>query len=390
MVYFIRITQSDIFEVSSDSENALKVLLSFDYTEFNDDVDSDMSKDKTRVMSMILLMNMKTQSLGVLELPAYSGVYNKESRLVLPIDMVYRDNGFKDYASYVASVFKIPNLHYIHIEEDKISNFIDLLGGLKIFLIGEEYSFGTSASESLGDTFFDGEDTRNYINNIENDVLNEEITKSSKRKELIIAIIKQIQNQHVEYTTSQKMIGYVYKQVDTSLKKSELNNLFLSLVNFDLDKAYFQRISGELRQIDLQQQEGVDEKVTILFTSSEVGGVANILKTVEEKLAVDKRTNIDNKVTITILNGTNITGLASKARNLYEKEGFNVISIGNADNANIDVSTLIDRVGDKVKTNLVAKVIGVKSVITDITSVDEAGADITIILGKDFDGEKIQ
>lgn len=376
IVVTLQLTSYNIFTEAETNNKAVKILLSLDYSDFSKD-NAETQSEKTRVVSVLLILNPKTNRIGVLELPAYTGSYDEETKSILPLDNIFQKKGYNAYVKVVAQVLNIQTLEYIHITEDNMPKIIDIIGGINIFLSDDENNI--SEQIDIGATYFDGLYINEYINETENNILNEEILKSSKRKELIIALLTQIKKEHKKLLVSKKINRKLYSYFDTSLSAQSIKNIFVSLESYNLDTMFFQRIDGEMRSVDIDSS-----TITILFTHSEVGGISNVLQSLETKLAFKNNIESEGEITLTILNGTNTRGLAKETQIIYETAGFNVISIGNAKDAPVERTVLIDRVGNKNKANVVAKVIDLRSIITDITSVDDAGSEFTLILGNDY------
>jgi hypothetical protein len=94
-------------------------------------------------------------------------------------------------------------------------------------------------------------------------------------------------------------------------------------------------------------------------------------------------------VRLEILNGTDIPGLARKARDLYMNYGFEVVRFGNASSTTTAYTQVLDRKGDLSIADRVAKVIRAQNVSSQMIAQGDDPAtvvDVTIILGKDFDG----
>lgn len=387
LIYFLQSTTLDVIEDAKLNGGTISLLISIHYHEDIHD------SEKSRILSLLLLLNPQTNQLGILELPGYTGVYNKKNDQIRPIDYSYTNNGYDAYFQSVKNTLQIPKLQYIFIGKDNFSNFIDLLGGIKIFLLNEEFSvLDNSFSEkdsNIGDIYFDGPGVVKYIQSMENSDSGE-LLKSTRRKELIIAILSQIQREHEVYANSNKIFTFYNQYIDTSFNKKGLKNILLIIKNYNLEQSYFQRLNGQIRNVSFTHDDATSpENATILFTSNEVGGFANIVNFLENYLMQEYSEKIQDKISITVLNGTVFNGLAKKTSVLYKDAGFKVLFVGNASSNEIETSTIIDRTGNKVNANFAAQIIGVRSIITDITSVDQAGADLTLILGKDFDRGKL-
>ncbi|MFW6339163.1 MAG: LytR C-terminal domain-containing protein, partial [Alkalispirochaetaceae bacterium] len=86
-----------------------------------------------------------------------------------------------------------------------------------------------------------------------------------------------------------------------------------------------------------------------------------------------------------ILNGTTTSGLARRTKQLFEGYGYDVVSFANAESDQIRNTVIIDRRGRPERSKRVADIIRAERIVTDVASA-ESEADVTIVLGRDFDG----
>lgn len=89
-------------------------------------------------------------------------------------------------------------------------------------------------------------------------------------------------------------------------------------------------------------------------------------------------------LTITILNGTDVTGLAARAGNLLDREGWPEQTRTNADEKGVEDSLVAyQEDDDEALARGVAEILGIEEVIqTD----NYPGARITVLVGADFTG----
>ncbi|MFP4563680.1 MAG: LytR C-terminal domain-containing protein [Spirochaetia bacterium] len=98
-------------------------------------------------------------------------------------------------------------------------------------------------------------------------------------------------------------------------------------------------------------------------------------------------------ISVEILNGTNRNGLASRTAQLFKSFGYEVVHVANAESFDYEATLVLDRSGNINKAQKVANIITCKHVNTVLEEIPEEAetepdkiVDVTIILGKDFDG----
>ncbi|MFZ5969527.1 MAG: LCP family protein [Bacillota bacterium] len=91
---------------------------------------------------------------------------------------------------------------------------------------------------------------------------------------------------------------------------------------------------------------------------------------------------IQNQVTVEVLNGSGIAGLATSVAKDLKAEGYNVVNINNVNGIKYNQTHIYDRKDKKKEAEKIAKLLGVKDVESDLNT--EAEVDITIIVGSDM------
>lgn len=95
-----------------------------------------------------------------------------------------------------------------------------------------------------------------------------------------------------------------------------------------------------------------------------------------------------SEISLTVLNGTGVTGLAKRAAGELRAEGYKVHRVGNADSSAQDATeilthTKVQYAGDRVKSDLRLDKATIAASTPDDTEV-AAASDVTVIIGKDY------
>jgi hypothetical protein len=101
-------------------------------------------------------------------------------------------------------------------------------------------------------------------------------------------------------------------------------------------------------------------------------------------------------LTIEILNGTSVNGLASRTSQVFQSFGYEVANIGNYEGDDLEKTIVIDMIGDAIQAQRVANIIKCTRIETFSEAAEALAVlipastgedvDLVIILGKDFDG----
>ena len=108
----------------------------------------------------------------------------------------------------------------------------------------------------------------------------------------------------------------------------------------------------------------------------------------------------DQALTIEVLNGTAITGLAGRTAEMLRSFGYDVISIGNAARNDHDSTVIIHRSGDESLVRGLAERIRCRNIRNEVIASDgqendpgspivEYKADVTLLIGRNFNGRYV-
>jgi polyisoprenyl-teichoic acid--peptidoglycan teichoic acid transferase len=111
------------------------------------------------------------------------------------------------------------------------------------------------------------------------------------------------------------------------------------------------------------------------------------LKTIFEYMKVGRPPLSREEITVEILNGSGVAGLARRTAQFMEGQGFSVERIADADHFNYERTRVISRLEDVTPAKEVAILLRGAELIKEVKP--DAKAMVTIILGLDFDLDKI-
>ena len=94
-------------------------------------------------------------------------------------------------------------------------------------------------------------------------------------------------------------------------------------------------------------------------------------------------------IVVEVLNGTDVAGLARSAAQHFIRFGMEVpaSAIGNADHDQYATTVVLDRKGVLDNAKRVAEIIKCDKVYSRLDSGVDPSIDVTVVLGRDFDGE---
>jgi hypothetical protein len=183
-----------------------------------------------------------------------------------------------------------------------------------------------------------------------------------------------------------KMFFSLFK---TGMNRRTLMLLFDEFVYIDTDRTNIQSVGGNMQEISGQM---------LIIPHWNGNLVKEVVRQTLATLTRDMEEHPGNQsFTVEVLNGTAINGLAGRTAEMLRSFGYDVISIGNADNSNYEDTVIIQRSGSDNMVDAFANVIRCNNIRRELiheeneedSSNYEYKADITLLIGKDFDGRYV-
>ena len=170
------------------------------------------------------------------------------------------------------------------------------------------------------------------------------------------------------------------RNLESNLDLENFLNLLTLFQDLDYDSVVTQRILGSERIV--QTPEG---EIPLLFPHFEGQLARDSFQQTISSLALSPNLETDLRtLRVEILNGTRVTGLARRTRDLLSNYGVQVISFGNAEDQNTEFTQVIYHTSEEAGQKI-AELIRGQSLIPG-SGTNPEKADVTIILGRDFDG----
>jgi hypothetical protein len=265
---------------------------------------------------------------------------------------------------------------YVDLSDQAVGDLVDLLGGLELFIPNPIEDVGTDRVTLLpsGSVVLDGDKAREFI--AYRDPMESEMDWVGREQRFLQALLKRMGESDILRTRS----GFaVFRdRAATNLNPRALEAFVGELGRLEADKLVFQRVLGSSRIVDGQE---------LVFPHFDGQLLKEIMKQTRETLASqDPFAEDDLTVAVEVLNGTGVTGLAGRAANVFQSFGYEIVGVGNADNQDYLKTVVLDRKGRIDAAQRVAELIRCDRVYTRMEEQADPAVDVTVILGKDFDG----
>ncbi|MCL2759176.1 MAG: LCP family protein [Treponema sp.] len=347
--------------------------------------------NKKPLSTYVLMYYPVTKRAAIFDIPGNLGLLISRINRVDRIDRVYDPSRIGSYENEIEKLLGIEINFAVVITKENLVSIVDLLEGVEIFIpspVLYRDDDGIILFPS-GMTVLDGDKASLYATySLPHEDTEMEVFR--RQRFFLGYLSRQIQmNEKLKNPMLAKMY---YSFFRTGIKQRTLMLLFDEFVNIDTDRTNIQSVGGNLREVSDQMLiiphwDGNLVKEVVRQT------LATLTREIEDHL-------IERTLTVEVLNGTAINGLAGRTAEMLRSFGYDVISIGNADRNNYESTVIFQRSGDDTMVRSFADVIRCNNIRRETVLEDdqdsdpvnqriEYKADITLLIGRNFNGRYV-
>lgn len=328
----------------------------------------------TLVAAEAFLYDPATRKATLYHVPPNLGGVLPSLNRVDGIDALYRRSDPAPLAARVQELLGVPIACWIDIDAADLGRVTDLLGGLVLFVPTPVDTTWRERRVLLpsGSVRLDGDKARDYL--AWEDPLETDAERANRRQKVVQALLAGLGENRALLAArgpSRLLQGFVR----TSLPRRAFAALVAELGRFDAGRMGMQRVLGNVRSVDGRPLLFPHQEGELLRESVRKSVAANA-----STLAAEAE---GSTVTVEVLNGTAVPALAARAREVFLRYDLDVAPPRNADSDGYQYTVVIDRAGRPEDARRVAAIINCTRVQAGGAS---GGADVTVILGRDFDG----
>ncbi len=274
---------------------------------------------------------------------------------------------------------KIP--YYLDLSRQDFVSLVDLLEGIEV-LIPSPVTMTVDGRMFLfesGSVVLDGDKAADFLEmNLDGDT---DMERAQRRQDLLKSLLARLKKCEISGLfglpgVMTRLTGYVH----ANLAAPELKTLIKTLASMQTEGILYRRVHGTSRtqnkeEIFLPNDQGDQLRKTM-------AQAVEFLKNDEGMRPEDLIVNLE------ILNGTEIAFRARDCGRIYKKYGYEVLREDNAPEKPVAKTVVIDYKGNEKMAREIAAVIRCTKI--EVRPDEQAEADVTIILGMDFDGQYCQ
>jgi len=347
-----------------------------------------IENNKKPVSTYVLMYYPGTKRAAIFDIPGELGLLISKINRVDRIDSIYESGRIGSYQSEIEKLLGIEiNFSFVITNENLVS-IVDILEGVEIF-IPSPVSYREDDQLVLfssGMTVLDGDKASVYATY--SLPYEEREVEIFRRQRFFLGLLDRNihMNERLKNPDNAKLY---YSFFNTPMNRRTMMLLFDEFVYIDTDRINIQSVGGTLREVSGQ----------MLIIPHWDG---NLVKEVTRQTLATLTRDIDEHLreqtlTIEVLNGTDINGLAGRTAEMLRTFGYDIISIGNADSNNYESTIVYHRSGDERLVKTFADVIrcsNIEQVFTSYSGGEEEAiieykADITLLIGRNFNGRYV-
>ncbi|MBN2508736.1 MAG: LCP family protein [Spirochaetales bacterium] len=339
-----------------------------------------ITEDSRVISTQLFLYSKVTYKGALLDIPSKTGSLLESKGKIGSIETLYSPGKPSAFIAEIVEILGIPVDVFIRMEVQNFVKFIDLIEGIEIFIPNpvENIEDGQTVLLPSGNLVLDGSKVLEYLVYEESSDSYTDI--AARRQKIFQGLFRSI-GKNTQMLSHDKVRPYVRDLVDANVSEKGLTVLFDEMASLDTERFVFLQLRGASRMVDNE---------SLLFPYSDGNLIRETLRqTLASLVNEDVFSDEELNVRIEVLNGTNQNGLATRTSQIFQSFGYEIKNIGNAETI-YEKTTVIDRKGDVPAAQRLAKIIQCSNVVSETPAEDAQeeinATDITIIIGKDFDG----
>jgi anionic cell wall polymer biosynthesis LytR-Cps2A-Psr (LCP) family protein len=321
---------------------------------------------------------------ALLDIPGNTGSIIQNLKKVDRIDVLFDKENVDPYKNKIGQIAGLDVPFYFIISLEDLQNLVDLLDGLQLFIANpvdikseKEVVLLPSGSVNL-----DGAKIGSYLKFFQDGESDgEKIDRNQKFMKSFLEKLALRRN----YLANEDLSRFISDKIITNMDRKSFEKFLEYVELLDTDRLQYNRVLGIKRVVDNQE---------LLFPHYDERLLKEMVNQIQDYL-VNIRSLSDQGIafSVEILNGTDINGLASRTAQVLKSFGYKISDFGNATRADgnqYEHTVILDRKGNPDAAKSLAELIKCERWHSEADEALDDTIDITIILGKDFDGRYVK
>ncbi|MDR2370019.1 MAG: LCP family protein [Treponema sp.] len=348
-----------------------------------------IEQDGKPLSSFVLMFYPATKRAAVFDIPGNLGLILRHIDRVDRIDTAYNQHNIGIFREEIERLLGVEVGYSLVITTENLGRAVDLVEGVEILIPSPVEIYGDApVLFPSGKITLDGDKARIYVTY----ELPDEDREMAviRRQRFFLGFLKRLGEMN-EYLKNPEAAHLFRTCFTTSMSQRTKVRLFDEFAGIDTDRTGVQAVGGNFREalgLVLPYYNGSLIKEIVRQS------LGTLTRRVEGSMS-------ERVFTVEVLNGTAENGLAGRTAELLRGFGYDVISVGNADRTDYELTEIIDRSGFEDMVNAFGEVIRCANIRYESPVPDEESpedltmqnleyrSDFTLIIGRDFNGRYV-
>ncbi len=293
------------------------------------------------------------------------------------INHIYKRSDIVTLKNTLQRLLKIDIPYYAVINYDAFSSVVDVLGGVKINVEKDMYYVDHSGELYInlqkGIQILDGEKALEYIRYRSDK--DGDLGRIQRQINFVNALMRK-KTEFMKISKINEILNIFMSKIETNFTIMDIKYLIDEFEQFTFDSFYYDMMRTRNVKID-----GIDYLLPLksgLYSRLRVDEIISFI--------ANESQNWKKTIRVQIKNGSIKTGMARKLRNKLINYNVDVVYYGNADRIYKE-SVIYDRVGELKYAQSIGEIIETNNIYTQKDK--NLGVDVTIIIGEDFNIDKV-
>lgn len=330
----------------------------------------------------VFFYNPNTQKGSLFYIPANVGSLITSINKQAAISVLYKRTAPAAIQQKIEDLLGVNLQGIVDITSADLGRLVDLLGGVEVFIpnpVDLTQPDGKRILLPSGSVVLDGDKALDFLSY--QDPLETEADSIGRRQKFLQALLKGM-GENSSLLLQRGPLRALRSFVRTNLPARALRSLVSELGRFDAERMVLQRVLGTTRSVDNQN---------LLFPHQDGELLKQSVKQVMAANASQEFVPPESfAITVEVLNGTDTAGLANRARDVLQSYDMEVLAPNNADNDQYQYTVVLDRKGNMDNARKVADIINCTRIFSKPDPLMDQAVDVTVILGRDFDGRTVK
>ncbi|MGV8083177.1 MAG: LCP family protein [Coriobacteriia bacterium] len=338
---------------------------------------------------LVAHVDPETKHIWIISIP-------RDTKVTIPGHGTNKINAAYTYGGAALTIETVKNLtgmdinYYMEVDFEAFKKAVDALGGVWVDVpvaINDKQADGTpkkTASKiAAGYQLLDGDHALTFVR-ARHQFSDQDFSRMKNQQLFLKALADQIaQTQSI--TKIPGLVSGVAPYITTSMSLTDMIKAAKALMGAGSSSIYTATLTGTWKSPYIYPDMAVMQKLTdaieagVSFDSTATATGAGTSAAVSVKPA---------DVSVTVRNGSGISGVAKQAASILQAQGFPIANIGNA-NQNVYDQTLIVYKTDKTQAELVSQYLPTGTRLVESRGMYTFTSDILVVVGKDWDVSKV-